>query len=211
MEQKRKLWVLPICVALGMARASGETRAFFSSRDSVEQEICRLIDRSGDSIDMALFEFRSPRLAQALARARAKGVFLRIILDAGYGARRSGGIIKEMLFRPDEVRYLGGKWSRGRGAMHHKFAIFDQKRVVTGSFNWTPGAEHVNYENVLLMDESEPVMAYEREFDALWRRSSLRTAHGPAPRPPNPRIHDGARGHRRKKLMQLSPSKSARI
>src|SRR5258706_3026782 len=66
---------------------------------------------------------------------------------------------------------------RGRGVMHHKFAVFDRKKVVTGSFNWTPGAEHANYESALLIDDAGTVSAYGREFKTLWRRALV----GPPP------------------------------
>src|ERR1019366_8036209 len=49
-----------------------------------------------------------------------------------------------------EVRVLDGKRGGTQGIMHHKFVLFDRERVVTGSFNLTAGAEHVNYENALL-------------------------------------------------------------
>ena len=77
-----------------------------------------------------------------------------------------------------EVRWLGGKRREGHGVMHHKFVLFDRKKVVTGSFNWTPGAEYANYENALLIDDADTVDAYWREFDTLWRRAR----EGPAPK-----------------------------
>jgi mitochondrial cardiolipin hydrolase len=168
-----RIWMAAVLLALAMAHAGAETQAYFTSRESVEAEIEQLIERSRSSVNMALFEFRSTRLAHALARARARGVLLRIILDAGSRSRRPAGANETKTFRPGEIRRLGGKGRRGHGAMHHKFAVFDHERLITGSFNWTPGAEHVNYENILLTNEPEPVKAFEREFEALWRRASV--------------------------------------
>ncbi len=40
------------------------------------------------------------------------------------------------------------------GHMHHKFALFDGGRLLTGSYNWTRGAAETNYENVI--DTTDP-------------------------------------------------------
>ena len=146
----------------------GATKAYFTSKESVEQEMISLIEKSRQSIDMALFELRSPRLASALETANQRGVQVRLILDAEHA--REG-------LAAGEVRLLGGKNTGRRGVMHHKFALFDRKEVVTGSFNWTPGAEHTNYENALILDDPETVRAYTQEFETLWRRA----IEGPPP------------------------------
>jgi len=55
----------------------------------------------------------------------------------------------------------------GRGIMHNKFAIFDDKEVVTGSYNWTENAEKYNYENALFISDPEVVNKYIKEFERL--------------------------------------------
>jgi phosphatidylserine/phosphatidylglycerophosphate/cardiolipin synthase-like enzyme len=52
--------------------------------------------------------------------------------------------------------------------MHHKFVILDQQTVLTGSYNWTLESEDENYENLVILEEAQPVEAYTREFEALW-------------------------------------------
>jgi phosphatidylserine/phosphatidylglycerophosphate/cardiolipin synthase-like enzyme len=146
----------------------GATQAFFTSQESVEDEMVWLIEHSHSSIEMALYEWRSPRLVSAITEAQRRGLTVHVVLDA---SRRSQDL------SAGEVRWLGGKNAGEHGIMHHKFILFDQKKVVTGSFNWTPGAEHSNYENALLIDDPETVKAYAQEFDTLWRRAS----EGPPP------------------------------
>ena len=64
--------------------------------------------------------------------------------------------------------------------MHNKFAVFDEVLVVTGSYNWTQGAEHANYENVLFEDSPNVVQAYMRQFADLWASAKpLRAAPTP--------------------------------
>ena len=59
----------------------------------------------------------------------------------------------------------------GRGIMHNKFAIFDGKLMVTGSYNWTNNAERFNYENAIFITDPNIIKQYQREFDTMWRTS----------------------------------------
>lgn len=55
--------------------------------------------------------------------------------------------------------------------MHHKYAIFDQKRVATGSYNYSYNAETNSMENLLIFtDEFSPkaVSAFNDNFAAIW-------------------------------------------
>jgi len=57
--------------------------------------------------------------------------------------------------------------------LHHKFAVIDNRTVMTWSLNWSPSAAHQNDE-VLLVIES-PVLAahFTREMNRLWRVAEL--------------------------------------
>jgi phosphatidylserine/phosphatidylglycerophosphate/cardiolipin synthase-like enzyme len=56
--------------------------------------------------------------------------------------------------------------------MHHKFALFDRVRLITGSYNWTRGAAEGNEENLIDTADPELVAAFGRAFDALWEKLS---------------------------------------
>jgi phosphatidylserine/phosphatidylglycerophosphate/cardiolipin synthase-like enzyme len=68
------------------------------------------------------------------------------------------------------VKVLGGK---EKGMMNHRFAILDGDRVLTGSFDWSEASLKWNYENILIIHESEAVAAYQKEFDRLWREKRV--------------------------------------
>ena len=51
--------------------------------------------------------------------------------------------------------------------MHHKFALFDRRLLVTGSYNWTRGAAEGNYENIVVTDDPRLVKQFGKEFDRL--------------------------------------------
>ena len=51
--------------------------------------------------------------------------------------------------------------------MHHKFAIFDGRTLLNGSYNWTRGAARDNQENVMISDDQRLVAQFQGEFDRL--------------------------------------------
>ena len=51
---------------------------------------------------------------------------------------------------------------------HHKFAVVDDRIAITGSYNWTRGADRDNRENLLITHDPRIVRAYAEGFEALW-------------------------------------------
>jgi phosphatidylserine/phosphatidylglycerophosphate/cardiolipin synthase-like enzyme len=114
---------------------------------------------------VAIFDFTSGDLADALVRAKERGIALRVIADPKRGADKNS----ETPFLQKKgvnLRLLPGK---GRGIMHNKFAIFDGKILLTGSYNWTENAEKYNWENVIIIEDTAVVRAYRDEFEKMWK------------------------------------------
>jgi phosphatidylserine/phosphatidylglycerophosphate/cardiolipin synthase-like enzyme len=57
--------------------------------------------------------------------------------------------------------------------MNLRFAIFDEKRVLMGSFDWSDDSLRWNYENILMTDGSETVTIFQKEFEKLWREKRV--------------------------------------
>ena len=53
--------------------------------------------------------------------------------------------------------------------MHHKFAIFDNKSAIEGSFNWTYSAANNNAEDCNVFDKEEDIKVLRRRFKKLWK------------------------------------------
>ena len=62
--------------------------------------------------------------------------------------------------------------SRG-DKLHHKFAVIDNKTVITGSFNWSPSAAHTNDETLLVIHSPQLAKHFTREMDRLWDTAEL--------------------------------------
>jgi competence ComEA-like helix-hairpin-helix protein len=52
--------------------------------------------------------------------------------------------------------------------MHNKFAVIDNKMVITGSYNWTASAGERNNENLLVIDDKNIIKEYQNQFNILW-------------------------------------------
>lgn len=163
MLRKQLLGCVLCCLAAGAAEPP---QAYFSGTDHIDQQIIRLLDQSRQTLDMALYEFSSQPLANALERAAGRGVHIRMVLDTHLALERK--TLERLAKIPAlSVRFIGSR--RGRaGHMHHKFLAIDGETLVTGSYNWTPGAEYVNYEDILVEDSTPIITGYEKEFAHLW-------------------------------------------
>jgi cardiolipin hydrolase len=52
--------------------------------------------------------------------------------------------------------------------MHHKYAILDERVLMTGSFNWTSSASSLNSENVIVTNDPFFVQAFQKNFQVMW-------------------------------------------
>jgi cardiolipin hydrolase len=54
--------------------------------------------------------------------------------------------------------------------MHHKFALFDGRFLLNGSFNWSRSATTDNEEDLLVIDHPALLADSRRVFDQQWAR-----------------------------------------
>ena len=143
--------------------------AAFSRATALAELIERLMRECTLSLDAALYRFNHSRLAKALAACAERGVRVRLILDEGkYDTDATTRDLLAYYHLP--FRRMHGRAGDG-SKMHHKFAILDDRIVLTGSYNWTTESEEENYENVIVLREPIQVQKYREEFEALWRQA----------------------------------------
>jgi len=155
--------VLSALLILGAASALAEPEAFFSPNGGIRDRLLRAINLTRATIDLAIFDFTSGEMAGALLAARERGVVIRVVADARQ-AQGKHSEIPLLLDRGVKVRLVRGN---GRGVMHHKFVIFDEKLLVTGSYNWTDSADRFNHENAIFVDNSAVIRRYQVYFEQL--------------------------------------------
>jgi phosphatidylserine/phosphatidylglycerophosphate/cardiolipin synthase-like enzyme len=146
-----------------------DIEVIFSSRESIKESILKGVESATSTLDLAIHEIASLDMAQALLKAKQRGVKVRLIVDSKQAKAKSSQVTY-LIHQGIPVKAIGGK---ERGVMNHRFTILDGKKVVAGSFNWTEGSEKWNYENIVILTEGEVVVAYQKEFDRLWREKRV--------------------------------------
>lgn len=152
-------------------------QACFSPQGKCSSHILREIDNAKKELLVAVYAFTSESLAEALVRAKRRGVNVQVIIDREFDSRNQASKGKLLEAQKIPVRRLAGGRSsnseRDAGLMHQKFAIVDNQIVFTGSYNWTHSADTVNDENLLVFRDAAPLAEeFRKIFVRLWERKS---------------------------------------
>ena len=138
--------------------------AYFSPGDDCPRKIANLLQRAKRKVDVCVFTITDDRITDALVETHDRGVPMRIITDDDKASDRGSDV--------DRLRRRGIalRVDRSPYHMHHKFAIFDNRRLLTGSYNWTRGADKNNEENLIVSEDPRLVRAFCQTFDQLWEK-----------------------------------------
>ena len=121
---------------------------YFSPRGGCEAAVVRQIDQAEHTIDMQAYGFTSSAIAQALVKAKSRGVNVRAVLDREATKEND---VQAVYLQDHGVP----EWTDGEHPIaHNKVMIIDGKTVITGSFNFTRQAENSNAENLVILTEA---------------------------------------------------------
>ena len=134
----------------------------FSPEDECGRHILEHIDGAEHSMELAIYHITSRPLAQAIVRAKKRGVIVRVYVD--------GENANEQYSKVNYLKRSGIslKVEKGVGLMHNKFCIIDDAIVITGSYNWTNSADLKNDENVLIINSDKVARKYRVQFEKYW-------------------------------------------
>lgn len=147
-------------------RRSRVAEAWFSPHSPCHRRIVGLFAEARTSADICVFTITDDRVSEAILDAHARGVVVRVISDDEKASDRGSDI-----GRIERAGVLVAV-DRSEHHMHHKFALFDGRLLITGSYNWTRSAADFNRENLVVTDEPKLVTAFGEEFERLWRQLS---------------------------------------
>ena len=143
-------------------QSTAESRAYFSPRDDCPRAIAGLFGRARRWADVCVFTITDDRIAEAIMSAHRRGAKIRIITDDDKSLDRGSDVCRlkkaGVAVRVDQSEYH----------MHHKFAVYDRKALLTGSYNWTRSAAEHNEENFIVTEDRGLVNRFTKAFDCLW-------------------------------------------
>ena len=150
--------------------------------------LAALLSSAQQQIDMALFVFSAQQLANVLEERANDGIKIRLVADPGFASRSFSEVLDLLgVALPDRdcklevnnqpfkkpIRGVGTPRLARGDKLHHKFAVIDNKTVITGSFNWSPSAAHTNDETLLVIHSPQLAKHFTREMDRLWDTAEL--------------------------------------
>ena len=151
-------------------------KAIFQNQQKV---VATLLYQSQQTIDIAMCWFTHPLFFSILLKKAGKGLTIRLIVQFDQANFNPKGLpFKELINLGAEVYAF-----RQNKLLHHKFVVIDDRRLLTGSYNWT-GTD--NADNLLFSDAPDLVRAYQNEFQRLWQNGeSLKSLIGIKPPAPS--------------------------
>ena len=162
-------FVIAIAFAIGVgvgvqlptrhATAPTDVVVYFTPGTECEDRIIAELGRA-TTIDIAVYSITNPKIANAIITAHQRGAKVRIVTDRTMAGHKSS-MIDELVAAGIPVRT-----NRRHKIEHNKFAVFDNRRMVTGSYNWTTAATKYNSENCIFL--THPALAYSKRFEVLW-------------------------------------------
>lgn len=139
-----------------------KSEAYFTPSLDCENKIIYLIRKSRNTIDAAVYAINNDAIVEELKKAYNRGVRIRILTDRVQAGQKTSKVFELEEYGIPVIRH------RKYRIQHDKFAIFDSKKVVTGSYNWTNSASRKNAENCFFFT-GENTGKYAERFETLWK------------------------------------------
>ncbi len=138
--------------------------------------ILKSIDHSNQSIKITMYNFTHKKIANRLKNAAKRGVKVEIIFDykSVHSKKRRSMLYYLAKYKNISVYTLKGHYLKKQkryAIMHLKMALFDKKRVIFGSANWTYSAFGKNFEMLYVIDDYKIAKKYDKYFQRLMLKS----------------------------------------
>lgn len=134
-------------------------RVCFSPEGQCTDKIVDAIHSAQSSISVAAYAFTCPRIAEALRDAYRRGVDVKLLIDKSQLKEKYSQL--SFLFKEGVPVFIDS----AEGLAHNKIMLFDNRWVLTGSFNFTRAANSKNAENILLIDDPSLAQIYKKNWE----------------------------------------------
>lgn len=140
-------------------------KGFFSQTDNISKIIVDEILAAKQSVLLAMYTLTDIQMIDALKKAQLNQVKVILIFD-----QKQMHNNQTIFFTLNNAGITFRTLDIQNASMHHKFIVIDDITTITGSFNWTYSAQNKNYENIVVIKDSDVAEQYKREFDSIWKR-----------------------------------------
>ncbi|MFH2027820.1 MAG: phospholipase D-like domain-containing protein, partial [Nanoarchaeota archaeon] len=132
-------------------KEEGILEVHFCQQENCSNYLLKLIENSRFSVHCAFFDLDLPEIINTLDKKDDLDV--KLVIDN----ENNDGIIGNRV-----------KYDTSSQYSHNKFCIFDDNKIITGSFNPTSRGNYKNDNNIVIVESKNLAENYEDEFIELW-------------------------------------------
>ncbi len=165
-------------IATAAASLAADIETHFSPRGDCAATIIAELGNAKATADLCLYQLSYPPIITAIHDAAARGVMVRICIDAGveYNTPKFFNFLR--------VPNVTIRTDRNEKLQHNKYAIIDGYTIITGSFNWSENGQEHNAENLVVFHDHKTAGSFAADFQTHWAHSADFIA-----RPPKKKNH----------------------
>jgi phosphatidylserine/phosphatidylglycerophosphate/cardiolipin synthase-like enzyme len=137
----------------------------------LDTHLVAFINSAQQTIDIAAYDFDLENVANALAKAVARGVRVRMVIDTDTLTNDNPKVQKALdILKQAQILIVDDQ----RGPiMHNKFVIVDGRAVWTGSWNFTDGDTYRLNNNAIKIVSRQLAQNYTAEFEKMFVQRSF--------------------------------------
>jgi len=134
----------------------------FSHAESGLTRLLGYLNSARSTLDICVFNITLDEISDTVIDIFKRGVKVRVITDDDQQSGQGSDI--------QRFRDLGipVKVDHNPAHMHNKFAVIDNRVIITGSFNWTRQAVLQNQENIIIQEVPYLASQFHQRFEYLW-------------------------------------------
>ena len=130
----------------------------------LDDTICALINSSNTTLDIAVWDNGSAKIVTALNNAYLRGVQVRYISSTNSLNTALSGL-------HSNIPLLKRTSTLTSNVMHNKFVIADNAKLLIGSMNFGNGSMFDDFNNIVIISNSNLAQNYTTEFNEMWGSS----------------------------------------
>jgi phosphatidylserine/phosphatidylglycerophosphate/cardiolipin synthase-like enzyme len=160
-EDMRTLYRKVILLFILSATISSGIEIYFTPSNDCEDLIIREVENAKRSVNIAVYSITNKKIVKAIIE-KNKEIPIKMITDHEQSLYK-GSLFKKL--KNGDVNIILNDPMVNK-TEHNKFAVIDDDKVITGSYNYTNRATYVNSENCILIEDKEH--KFKKRFNELW-------------------------------------------
>lgn len=141
-------------------------------KDGLDKNLVVLMDQATKTLDIADYDFDLADVADAMVRAKMRGVAVRMVTDTDTLQNVKDMAIQSAFGKLKAAGIPIVDDQRGP-IMHNKFTIADNATVETGSWNYTDGDTYHLNNNQIIIRNPQLAQNYTAEFNKMFERRTF--------------------------------------